>query len=1052
MAGTDLIGRFARHPVASSLLMLSMMASGLWALSGLNAQFFPSFDISTITVRVEWRGAAAEDVEEGLTTPLEDELRDVDNLKRITSTSTEALSTISLEFEEGTDMSAARADVEERISRVRDLPAEAEDPRVTRIISYSPIARVLISGDVPRETLRAIARRGEAELLGRGVAKVTVNGVPEAEITIGVSSERLRELGVSLDQLAGRVSAQSRNIPAGDVGDADVARQLRSLDEREDAVGFSRLPVPADASGNVADLGAVAEVVRRPRDGSVLLWNEGLPAVELALQRGQEEDALAAARILEQWLADTRSTLPPGVELVVYEQRWTFIKERIQLLLKNGAGGLVLVVAILFLFLNGRVAFWVTAGIPASFLAALAVLYLVGGSINMVSLFGMIMSLGIIVDDAIVVGEDALAHHEMGESALQAAEGGARRMLAPVMSSSLTTIAAFLPLMAVSGIIGTILFDIPLVVVCVIVASLVEGFLVLPGHLRGSFQRIRRGEQTRLRRRLDTAFNRFRDGPFRRLVTLAVAYRATTLALAVAALVATLGLVAGGRLAFTFFPNVEGNIVFGNVSFAAGTPPERVEAYLRRMEQAVADAEASFGRDLVVAAVTRRGTTFSGDPRELLRGDRFGSVVVELVSPDVRGVRNAEFVRAWRERVPAVPGLEELVFREPRQGPPGSPIDVELTGAPVETLKRAAEEVKGALKRYPGVSAISDDLPYGRQQLIYRLTPEARDLGMTVEEVGRQLRAAYAGELVQVFQDGRDEVEVRVRLPERERSRLDSLGDLTLRLPGGGFAPLSTLVELDSRRGFEALRHADGRLAVRVTAEVDTELNNANRILAELDQGVLADLRNRYNIDSAFEGRAREQRETLGDMTRGAAFALAMIYVILAWVFGSYGWPLVVMAIMPFGLIGALLGHYVMGLDVTLLSLFGIFGLMGIIVNDSIILVTFYKQLRERGMPVDQALVEAARLRLRAVLLTSLTTIGGLLPLLFETSLQAQFLIPMAVSISFGLAGATALVLFVVPALLSVHESVAGHRVAEAEGWPADDPLHHRRAEEGAHD
>ncbi len=712
----------------------------------------------------------------------------------------------------------------------------------------------------------------------------------------------------------------------------------------------------------------------------------------------------------------------------------------------------MLVVAILFLFLNGRVAFWVTVGIPASFLAALAVLYLIGGSINMVSLFGMIMSLGIIVDDAIVVGEDALAHHEMGESALQAAEGGARRMLAPVMSSSLTTIAAFLPLMSVSGIIGAILFDIPLVVICVIVASLVESFLVLPGHLRGSFSKARRGEEGAVRRRLDAGFNRFRDHHFQPLARQAIRYRWTTLALAVGVLAATLALVPGGRLAFTFFPSVEGNLVFGNVSFAAGTPADRVEAYLQRVEQAVQDTDAQFGGELVVAAVTRRGTTFSGDPRELLTGDRFGSVVVELVSPDAREVRNAEFIRAWQARLPRVPGLEEMVFREPRQGPPGSPIDVEMSGAPVEILKQAAEQVKTVLEGYPGVSAIADDLPYGRQQLIYRLTPEARELGMTVDDVGRQLRAAYAGELVQIFQDGRDEVEVRVRLPERERGRLDSLAELSLRTPSGGFAPLSTLVELDARQGFEALRHAEGRLAVRVTAEVDNQLNNANRILAELDQGLLAELRNRYNIDSAFEGRAREQRETLDDMARGAAFALAMIYVILAWVFGSYGWPLVVMAIMPFGLIGALLGHFVMGLDVTLLSLFGIFGLMGIIVNDSIILVTFYKQLRERGMAVDEALVEAARLRLRAVLLTSLTTIGGLLPLLFETSLQAQFLIPMAVSISFGLAGATALVLFVVPALLSVHESVAGHRVAPAEGWPEDDPLHHQRAEEGAHD
>ncbi|HRX70275.1 MAG: efflux RND transporter permease subunit [Gammaproteobacteria bacterium] len=1023
----DLIGIFAQHKVAANLLMVMMILAGVWALAKLNTQFFPNFALDRVTVRVVWTGAAAEDVEESITHPLERELRYLDGLKNLTSTSSNGIASLSLEFEEGSDIGQALDDVKQAVDQVRNLPATAEKPEIVRVIRYDSIARVVISGPSDRTELRHLARRYERELLARGIARVDITGLPEEEIAIQVPTAALQELGLSLPQIAERVGELSRDLPAGTVGRNDVARQLRSLDQRRDEAAFTTLPLKTAREGALVTLGDVATIERRPRNGEVWLSFHGRPAVELRLQRTETADSLKSARILEDWLAETRPQLPAGVELTVFDESWRLIKDRIFLLVKNGGSGLALVVAILFLFLNGRVAWWVALGIPVSFMATLGVLYAVGGSINMISLFALIMALGIIVDDAIVVGEDALTHYQTGERSLESAEGGARRMLAPVMASSLTTIAAFLPLMLVGGPIGNILRDIPLVIVCVILASLVESFYVLPGHLRHSFHRLHHAEPSPLRQRLDAGFNHFRDQWFRPLVTLAVDHRWTTLAGAVAVLILAAGLLAGGRLGFNFFPTPEGTRLNANASFVAGTPPQRVRAFMDQVNAALWATEQELGGNLVVAAQTRYGQGQLASAGSL-QGDQHASMLIELTQPDTREVRINDFIKTWRAKVQLPAGIENFTLFSRTSGPPGRDVDIRLMGENVDQLKAAANELAQTLFTIRGVSAIEDDMPYGKEQLIYRLTPAGEALGLTVDMIGRQLRAAFDGQLVQIFQDGDDEVEVRVMLPDAERDNLIGLERFNVLLPNGESVPLNNVVNLQARRGFEAVRHAEGKLAVQVSADVDTTTVKQGEVIAALEQGVLQDLRQRYGINYSLEGRSADQQETLSDMRRGALFAFAFIYLILAWVFASYGWPLVVMTAIPFGIVGAIVGHWVMNIDLTVLSLFGLFGLSGIVVNDSIILVTFYQQLRAKGLAVREALVEAACQRLRAVLLTSLTTIAGLTPLLFEKSLQAQFLIPMATSISFGLAFSTILVLFFVPALLSVHESVA-HRL-----------------------
>jgi len=1015
----DFIGLFAQHKVAANLLMVIMLLAGAWGLSNLNVQFFPNFEVEVVNVRTQWSGASSEDVERSITIPLEQTLRTSDGLDKMTSTSSQGLSLITLEFPEGTDMGAATDRAEELVNAVRNLPSDAEATEVTHVVRYEPVARLLVHGPQDIRELRPLVRRIERELLERGIAKVTITGLPEDELAIQIPQAALGDLGLSLGEVAARITAESRDLPAGTVGRDDVGREVRTLNQRRTELEFEQLALLAERDGRLIRVGDVAEVERRARPNQVALEYRGQPTVELQLLRSATSDSLVSAGIMQDWLAEARGRYPPDVSLTVYDERWTLIQDRINLLLKNGLGGLLLVVGILFLFLNGRVAFWVTVGIPVSFMATLAIVYLAGGSINMISLFALIMALGIIVDDAIVVGEDALTHYQTGEGSLEAAEGGARRMLAPVMSSSLTTVAAFIPLFAISGFIGKFLGDIPFVIVCVIIASLIESFLVLPGHLRHSFKGLQHAAPGRFRQRWDAGFARFRDHYFRRLVSWAVDNRFAIVAIALAFVIVLVGLLRGGRMGFSFFPNVEGNVIVASVTFVAGTPPQRVEDFAEQMEGALYATDEALGGGLVQVANVALGRGFFSNGRQEQKGDQFASVTVELIPSDGREVRNEAFIEAWESRLKRPPGLEYLTITSRTGGHPGRDLEIRLTGQDATVLKQAALQLSDTLTAIPGVQAVEDDMPYGQQQLVFRLNPLGESLGLSVEDVGRQLRAAFDGELAQIFNEGDDEIEVRVMLPDSERYRLSALDDFSVFLPAGETVPLLSLVELEERRGFKAMRHAEGKLAVTVFADVNKKIANANAVRGQLRTEVLPSMVQQHDLSWEFTGRAEDQRETADDMKRGALFALAMIYIVLAWVFGSYGWPLVVMAIIPFGVVGALYGHFLMGITPTILSMFGLFALSGIVVNDSIILVVFYKQLREKGMAVREAIVEAACQRLRAVLLTSLTTIAGLLPLLFETSLQAQFLIPMAVSISFGLAFSTFLVLLLVPTLLA---------------------------------
>ena len=1026
---------FARHPTAANLLLALMFICGLAALTQINRQFFPDFGIDMVTVTISWPGASAADVDQNIVQGVEPELRFLNGVKRVISSSYEGLASLTIEFEPGYEMQEALSDVESAVGQVRTLPEDAERPEIRRIVRYETVSRLVISGPFPEHSLKTHAKRIRDELLARGIDRVDMFGARDEEIWVELKPQVLRQLDLKLGDVAARIRETSQDLPAGDLAGGE--RQVRSLGLLRQAEELKSVEIKALADGRRVLLGDIARVTEAFRERDKKAIRRGNPAIELEIKRATNTDALTSATIVRNYVAELGVSLPAALVVEEYDVRAKSIRERINLLVNNGLAGLVLVLAVLFLFLNARVAIWVAIGIPASLLATVAIMWASGQTINMISLFGMIMAIGIVVDDAIVVGEHAEYRFRQGLSPLEAAVVGARRMAAPVSSSTLTTIAAFLPLFLISGIMGQIISAIPFVVVAVLIASLIECFFVLPAHLHHALSApVRDNRATRLRARFDVAFERFREHRFRRFARMAIGQRYVTIAIAIAALLIAAGAVMGGRVGYQFFPSAEPEKIYANLEMAAGTSREETRAALLQVEQGLYRAVGEWVDDpkqLVIMSLGKIGTTLGsrGGVSSRATSDTVGGIIVELVSSEDREIRAAEVIAAWRKAVVQPAGVESLTFEGQRTGPPGGDMDVRLKGGTIGDLKAAAGEVAALLSRYAGVSDVDDDLPYGKPEIVLEVNSRGRALGFNTGDVARQVRDAIDGAVAKRFPRGDEEVWVRVQF-DREDVGNEMLDAVYLRSPSGAEVPLKAVVDFRNTLGFARIRREDGQREVAIKAEIDMQSTRPGQIEEALLGDGLVDIAARYGLEYEFAGRAEDQRETTSDMLLGAALGLTFIYIILAWVFSSYTRPLVVMAVIPIGFVGAVVGHAVWGFDLTILSIFAILGLSGIVINDSIVLVTTIDERLHNESRID-ALVNGSCDRLRAVLLTSATTIGGLMPLLFETSLQAQFLIPMALTLVFGLALSTFVVLLLVPALIMIQGDV-GDAVASRIG------------------
>ena len=1021
MRASPLFSFFIQHRTAANLIMFLMLAVGIVALGNLNRQFFPSFDVEVIGINVNWRGATAEDIDTNIVQPLEPELRTIANVKKVSSNSYEGLGQVEVEFAFGTDMQKALADVESAVGQV-DFPEDAETPRIIKFEFYDNISKLVISGPFDLIALRDVAKGIKEDLQRLGVDRILITGLPDAIINIEISQHELARLGLSLTSISQALNQATQDIPAGSL--ADGALRVRSLGQIKTAKEYEDIEIQISADGSRTTLGAIASISEDVLTPATLLTRNGNPAVQLTFQRGRANDSLAINEVVQDWLTEYRTRAPKALVIEQYDVRAELISERINLLVSNGAGGLLLVIGVLFLFLSMRVAFWVAAGIPVAFLATFGVMLALDQTINMISLFGLIMALGIVVDDAIVIGEHAeyLRQHR-GLPMADAAALSATRMGPPVICAMLTTVAAFLPLFLVKGIIGVIIAAIPMVVVAVLIASLIEVFFVLPAHL-AHFGGTGAAKTSGFRYHFDRGFDAFKNGAFRQLVEIAVNWRYATLALSIAMLMLAFGMLAGGRVGFVFFTSPEADIAYGNITMAPGTPRSQTEAMLKIVEDAAVRAEENLteGRGgLIRFQVGMVGASASDEPATADNAtDILAGVIVELLTADQRDVRIDDFLRAWEEGVTPIAGLERLTIRAPRGGPPGRDMDVRLMGDDLEVLKAAGAEVETLLKAVPAASGVAENLSYGAEERIIRITPYGQALNLSVTEIGNQLRAALEGAEAGRFPRGDEEVTVKVSLPDSE-TLTDNVGEVLIITPNGGYVPLKEVARVENRLGFSVVRRQDGFREVAIQGDLDTRVISTPEALAIVEDEGLKDIAENYGLRYRFDGRDQEQSEAFGDMGTGAVLALLCIYVILSWVFSSWTLPLAVMAMIPFALIGAVLGHYIMGLTMTILSMFALIALAGIVVNNSIILVaTIERRLEESEGDRLKAIISGTIDRLRPVFLTSVTTICGLSTLMFERSLQAQFLIPMATTIVFGLAITTLLVLFVVPSMLAI--------------------------------
>ncbi|MFC3852727.1 efflux RND transporter permease subunit [Salinispirillum marinum] len=1001
---SGLIHYFAGHRVAANILMFLTILAGAWGLQQVNFQLLPTFEFQSVNVNARWEGASTEDVQNAITIPLEATLLGLPEVARINSTSTEGSASLRISVTEGYSTDEAITALEDAIAGV-GLPDGVDTPSVRQFAFRETVGSVLVYGDAPPTQLSDLAREYAAELRGRGIAEVSINGTTNEFMTIEVPSDRLLQLDMTLNELAQIIRQQNANAPAGTLTTDGLTLQLRAQGESRLVTDLARIPIRTHADGGITTLGDVARFTSTIERGQEVYY-QGYPAVVLNLSRQDSDNSLAVARIMNEWLDDTRPELPAGVALHTYRESWKTLMSRLNMVLENGIMGMFLVIGVLFLFLNTRLAFWVAAGIPISFLATFLVMGVSNITVNIISLFGFMMALGIIVDDAIVVAEDTQAQRDQGANSHNAAYNAARRMFPPVLASSLTTIAAFLPLMLVGGRFGSLMADIPLVVICAILASLIECFLILPAHLHHALKNSDQKKPSRFRQTIDRGFLHFRDRIFRPLVTFCVNHGAVTICAMVAAGMISFGLVRGGHVPWTPFPSLEGSNLSASVNFTPDSDPQQVTDYLNGMERALSAAANALNYEFVeTAVVTVRPENLSG------------SISVEMVNDVDRPYTSLEIMNAWKDELTMVPGLQNVLFTRARQGLGASDVSINLTGNDIEVLKDASLELQQRLVSQAGMTDPQDDLPLGSEQLRFSLSLQAQALGLTLTQVSSYLSSQLQGVGIQDFIVGGQTVPLRLQLPESETSNVRAWESLPYPLPGGGWANMGDLLNSEYRLGIDRLQRSNGSMGIMVSADA-ANADELPVILAYLENELLPELAADFGITVALAGEQEDAAETARAFQLALVIALALMYMILTWVFSSWTWPFVVLVTIPFGLTGAIVGHWIMDMQLSFLSLFGLFGLAGIVVNDSIVLVTFYRRLREEGMALRDAVIEAACQRLRAVLLTSITTIAGLTPILFATSLDAQFLQPMAAGIVFGLLFSTLLILLLVPTLL----------------------------------
>lgn len=1044
----------ARNRVAANLLMVFLVAAGLFSLRGIVQEVFPEFSLDQITISVLYPGATPEEVEESVIRKIEEQVQSVEGVKEITATASEGLGTVVVELRLGTDVAQALDDLKAEVDQISTFPASAERPEVRELTNRQSVMRLAIHGDVPERVVKEVAYRVEDALAGLPeVSFVETSGIRLYEISIEVSEERLRALGLTLPEVAARVRAGSLDLSGGTIETADEEVRIRTLGQSYTQQDFEDIVVISRPDGTVIRLGEIATVRDGFEDADLVTSFNGDRSALVEVFRTSDEKVLEIVEAVQAHLdAEVIPTLPAGVSLDVWANEAEILQDRLSLLLRNAAFGLALVLIALTLFLEIRLAFWTAVGIGISFIGTLAVMLLLGVSINVLSLFGFILAVGIVVDDAIMVGENIYAEREGGTPPAEAAVRGAKRITGPVIFAVLTTVVAFSPLLAVPGTIGNILSAIPVIVIAVLALSLVESLLILPHHLshlppphQAAKNRVERAVQ-RVQERVDRGLRAFVEGPLDRGLRFATNSPGVVVAGGAALIILSVAMVPAGILRVEFFPAVEGDNVVVTLEMPEGTPASRTQEVADRIREAGEraalrlESERADGSPPLVEGIYQvvgqrpsGGGPGGAGPAGRPQGN-IASVDIKLLNAEERDISSQRFEQVWREEVGPLPEVRALTFTSSLIGF-GSAVQAELTHPDPEVLSLMGARLSEELTRFNGVFDVQTDQDQGLREIQLRLKPSARSLGLTLEELARQVRAAFFGEEALRVQRGREDLRVYVRLPEEQRDAITDVERYRIRTPDGGEVFLSEVAEVSFGTSPTTIRRRDGERVLTVTAEVDPTVVTGQEVNLLLESEVLPALRAEAPLlDYSFGGEQEEQQESFGSLGTNFLLALLVMYALLAIPFGSYVQPVIIMVAIPFGIIGAVIGHLMLGLSVGLLSLFGIIGLSGVVVNGSLVMIDFINEERGKGTPALEAIVIGAKKRFRPILLTSLTTFLGIAPLVFERSLQAQFLIPMAASLGFGILFATGILMLLVPALATLEARFQKRMGMEAPG------------------
>jgi multidrug efflux pump subunit AcrB len=1030
----------ARHPVAANLLMLLFVVAGLSSVLTMKQEVFPLIELDVLEVRVAYPGAAPDEVEEAIVQKVEEQIEGLDGVDRVTSVAAEGVGVVRIELSRGAQPSLKLDEVKAAVDRITTFPEESERPEVTQLVTRQRVIELAVFGKASEATLRELAQRIKDDLTATpGVSLAQVARVRDYEISVEVPNAALRAYGLTLQDVAATLARSSLDLPAGDIEAGGESILLRARGRNYVRADFERVVVVSAKTGAQVRLFDIARIDDGFRDDDLIMRFNGKPAAFVQVFRVGEDKVLDVVGKVNDYLENTlRPSLPPGIEVLVWRDDSAEFRNRRDLLVKNGAIGLALVLAALALFLDLRLAFWVAAGIFVSFVGTFAVMPFLGLSINMMSLFGFILAIGIVVDDAIVTGENIYAENERGTPEMEAAVLGSQRVAIPVALAVSTTIAAFVPLLFAPGTLGKFLFQIPAVVIIVLALSVLEAVFILPHHLAhlrviGYAPRTWIGSRLAdARHAVDRVLRRFIDGPLDASLRFTTAHYGVVIAAAFSIFLLTVGAITAGQVRFVFFPQVEGRYVTASLELAPGATAETTLAAALEVERAGREAAASLpdpsGRDLVNAVYVTVGQQEATGPGAagalgLLQGNK-ASIVFELLDPEVRSVPSGDFERRWREAAGQPPGVRKLTFAS-NVIQLGSPVQIELSARSPEGLAQAVQAVQEDLRKIEGVSDVRDDRDPGKQEVQFELKPSARALGLTLESLALQVRAAFFGAEALRVQRGRDEVRVYVRLPESERASLDDLARYRIRTPSGAFVPLHEVAALSLGYGPSTIVRRHGRRVSTVFAEVDSRVITGQQVNARLTGEVIPALQAQIpGLTYTMGGEQREQARTLPSLARNFVLAVFCMYALLALAFRSYVQPLIVLASIPLGLVGAVLGHVALGLPMGLTSLFGVVGLAGIIVNGSLVLIDFFNEERARGKPADEALRDACKGRFRPILLTGVTTFLGIFPLIIEKSIQAQFLIPLAVSIGVGVLVGTVIQMLLTPALVMAVEGL----------------------------